>query len=368
VSAPGQAFALRAKSSLKAAQASQIELQAVHIKTLQAEVAQLRNCSAQQRVAFSPATASSHAMAAFQPTAAASATAPAPAAPSPIAAVAPSEPFAELKLIAGIGMGGYSTVLLADLHGTRFAVKVFNRFAYKDAKELRHLRAEAGIALELSHPHIVRAMGMVLLPGSLPGLVLELVRGGTLHGLVHTPPKGEVLLPGTMLRLLHEAGLGIEYLHRQGIVHRDIKSANVMLTAPPRVAKICDFGIATRFGMESNYTACVGTSRYMAPEVVFGPYDHSADIYSFGMLMWEASHKAIPFGECSGLAALFRAQENTRPVIAEGTCPALAAIIASCWLGEPTQRPTITVVVRQLSVVCKLAAVEGEQNAGDESI
>ena len=58
------------------------------------------------------------------------------AAPPPRPALAPSAPFAELKLISEIGIGGYSTVLLADLHGTRFAVKVFNRHAYKDAKEV----------------------------------------------------------------------------------------------------------------------------------------------------------------------------------------------------------------------------------------
>ena len=85
--------------------------------------------------------------------------------------------------------------------------------------------------------------------------------------------------------------------------------------------------------------------------MLLGPYDESCDVFSFGMLMWEVAHKAVPFGECTGLGALFRAQENNRPAMAEGTCPMLAALIDSCWLAHATLRPTMTEVVRQLTAV-----------------
>ena len=112
-------------------------------------------------------------------------------------------------------------------------------------------------------------------------------------------------------RLVYEVALGLRYLHANAIVHRDIKAANVLLTADAH-AKLSDFGIATRFGME--HTAGVGSTRYMAPEVIFEKYDHSADVYSFGLLVWEVVHVAVPFANVNAFNALFAAKEHERPV------------------------------------------------------
>ena len=251
----------------------------------------------------------------------------------------------ELKLITPIGLGGYSTAVLGELSGERVAVKVFARTAYKDTKEISRLWQEVQIALELEHPNVVRALGTVILPGPRPALVLELMPCDALSQLLHQrPPTAPPLEAALKHRLIYESANGLSYLHSMGIVHSDIKTANVLLDADLH-AKLSDFGIATRFGMEQ--TASVGTARYMAPEVIFGPYNHSADVYSFGMFAWEVVHVAIPFHTCNGLIALLAAKEQKRPQCEVPTkCDGrLAEVIHACWQMDPTARPVMREVM-----------------------
>jgi serine/threonine protein kinase len=184
---------------------------------------------------------------------------------------------------------------------------------------------------------VVRTLGMTLLRGPYPVLVMDLM-AGSLEDLLYTR-TGTHTMPGALKRrLLLEVALGLEFLHSMGVVHRDIKPANVLLDNKIH-AKIGDFGIATRFGMES-LTASVGTARYMAPEVVFGPYDERADIFAFGMLTWATLHEAVPFGKISPVAAIMRIQCGARPpqTVPEDLAN-LVPLIETCWQETPQERP-----------------------------
>ena len=305
-----------------------------------------------------------------------------------------------------VGSGGYSKVFLAELpprpssgavgaeggeggvggEGSPrlVAVKVFQRSAYKDEQEVGNLRREVAIALEVSHPHLVRTLGMVLIDGGhgygRPGLVMELKSGGSLAQLLHGPslpssatptathtasteggddgashgidrlsPRGRrqpvrekrpVLAAELRQRLVHEVLSGLAYLHELSLIHRDIKTANVLLDDDLHAA-VCDFGISTRFGME--LTMCVGTLRYMAPEVCFGPYDAKADVFAYAMLLWETLHVAIPFGESQGYKALLCNYNGQRPAIQ--LAPPLdryEELIQRCWHQSPEMRPSMT--------------------------
>ena len=272
--------------------------------------------------------------------------------------------FDTLRLLSRIGHGGYSSVFVAELDaplissasasvvtgagssagappghsgGSLVAAKVFLRGAYQDAAEMSRLQTELDLALSLSNPYVVRTLGMTLLRGPYPVLVMDLM-AGSLEDLLYTR-TGTHTMPGALKRrLLLEVALGLEFLHSMGVVHRDIKPANVLLDNKIH-AKIGDFGIATRFGMES-LTASVGTARYMAPEVVFGPYDERADIFAFGMLTWATLHEAVPFGKISPVAAIMRIQCGARP---PQTVPDdlanLVPLIEMCWQETPQERP-----------------------------
>ena len=304
-----------------------------------------------------------------------------------------------------VGFGGYSRVFLAEVPprpgnggdvgdggdgdpvAGLVAVKVLHRWAYKDEKEIGNLRREMTIALEVSHPHLVRTFGTVLINGW-PGLVMELKSRGSLAQLLHgpstpsshtpsvaphttdllyttsstangemtakfacedhgsdsLPPKRQghgrpVLTAEFRVRLVHEVLSGLAYLHELSIVHRDIKSANVLLDDDLHAA-VCDFSISTRFGME--HTMGVGTLRYMAPEVCFGPYDASADVFAYAMLLWETFHIAVPFAESNGLKAIMNMREGQRPPIQlPPPLDRYEELIHRCWHHSPEVRPSM---------------------------
>ena len=247
-----------------------------------------------------------------------------------------------------IGHGGYSTVVLATLGQERVAVKLFRYSSYKDAGETRRLAMELAIAETLDHPCVVRALGTFVVdrPARVPALVLEFMGGGPLSNYIresHTSKIRAVLPPETRVRIALEVAQALEYLHSRGVLHRDVKAANVLLTDSSH-AKLADFGIATRFGAELDLASGVGTARYMAPESIFGPYEYRADVYSYSMLLWEVLHQELVFKHLS-------IQQVPIAVLAHNQTPSLrklpgelaefAFLVASCGSLEPRERPTM---------------------------
>ena len=264
-----------------------------------------------------------------------------------------------------IGSGGYSDVFCADLDGKRVAIKAFRRSSYMNKRELLRLGEEAKIALNLSHPNIVTTLGKVVLRGPRPALVLELMSGGSLQRMLHERPADAPPLSKEFAhKLVYEVALGLAYLHENNILHRDVKTGNVLLSADPFAswkqngtsgcdetvsAKLCDFGIATRFGME--HTSDVGTARYMAPEIIFGPYNHMADVYSYALLVWETTHETIPFHDQHSVAAMIlTCESHARPRCDIPRCVSaeMARLIEACWLEDPGRRPSMQVVCLEL--------------------
>ena len=147
-----------------------------------------------------------------------------------------------------IGTGGYSCVLRAQLVNRTVALKIFDRTAYRSVRELRRLHQEASIASKLQHPCVVQSIGTTTVAHKWPALVLEHLAGGTLYSRLHNPTVSP-MTAAHRKQIALEVALGLEYLHANGVVHRDIKTTNVLLDSSEH-AKISDFGIATRLGME----------------------------------------------------------------------------------------------------------------------
>ena len=252
------------------------------------------------------------------------------------------------------------------------------------------------LAEELSHARLVRVFGTVLLMGKAPALLMEPMRGGSLFDLLHNSrtaavgssagagtsggagstvggtvgaasPDHAVLTPPLQRRLVHEVAVGLCHLHEHGILHRDIKTANVLLDEALH-AKICDFGVATRFSMQNgnggegrDLSRSVGPRRYMAPEVVFGAYGARADIFAFGMLTFEVLHAAIPFAGHDGLVSLLRIQRGARPPIElPPQLAGFALLITSCWHQMPERRPPSMATVVYMIEQCERTAAARE--------
>ena len=242
-----------------------------------------------------------------------------------------------------IDEGASSQVWEGDWAGARVVIKVL-----REQEALRSFLSEVNIWRQLRHPCVCALLGVCMFDAR-PSMVLEYMTGGSLHDLLHNPSEGALveIEPLLLARVVAEVSSGVAYLHANGVMHRDIKTANVLLD-DARHAKVTDFGISTRFGRK-DYTAETGTYRQMAPEVILHkPYNYKCDVYSYGVLLWETLHREVPFTGFAPLQAAFAvAMEHQRPPIhLRPEYKMYATLIEACWDGEPHARPDMDQVVR----------------------
>lgn len=204
------------------------------------------------------------------------------------------------------------------------------------------------LGLELHHANVCRTLGMTVLAGR-PAIVLELCERGSVADLV-LQEGSPVPQTQTLVRLVVECARGVSYLHEQGVHHRDLKPDNVLLDSALH-AKIGDFGLSSRYGMEHTQSHTQqGTIRYLAPEVVFGAYTKKADVYSFAMLTYAILHREQPFAQFSSVAVLHLvALQHRRPQIQlNASLQPFAAHIQACWHPEIMERPSMGEVLVRL--------------------
>ncbi|BDA45748.1 probable mitogen-activated protein kinase kinase kinase 11 at C-terminar half [Coccomyxa sp. Obi] len=165
-------------------------------------------------------------------------------------------------------------------------------------------------------------------------------------------------------RCLLDIASGVEYLHDAGLIHGDLKSANVLLKSTGTdargfVCKLADFGLSRALDHEKHThisTQTYGTVAYMPPELLSNSrLMRSADIYSFGMLMWELSSGQVPFDRMTVGQIFFAVvQENVRPPVPEtGWPPSYVKLMRRCWDRDPKQRPEISDVLKSLKLQYK---------------
>ena len=258
----------------------------------------------------------------------------------------------ELTFIQRLGDGAAGVTYLASWAGTRVAVKV------AAAKGLGSWRNEAAAMAGLRHANIVRCFGVVVTPPTF-GLVLEYCERRDLSEALRgaTPP-------GFVLDVSGGITAGMAYLHGRGVMHRDLKSANVLIDASG-AAKVTDFGLAAQAPDDTarggSLTAETGTYRWMAPEVIrHEPYSKSADVFSFGMILFELLTHQLPFADQPALqAAVAVALAAARPPLPDRCPPALARLVSLCWASESSERPSFTYVADALVTIrAELAPAE----------
>ncbi|KAG7037932.1 Serine/threonine-protein kinase STY17 [Cucurbita argyrosperma subsp. argyrosperma] len=146
----------------------------------------------------------------------------------------------------------------------------------------------------------------------------------------------------------------MNYLHQKNIIHRDLKAANLLLDEDG-VVKVADFGVARVQSQSGVMTAETGTYRWMAPEVIeHKPYDHKADVYSFGIVLWELLTGQLPYDNLTPLqAAMGVIQKGLRPKIPRHANPMIVDLLERCWRQDPSLRPEFSEVTKLLQQALK---------------
>jgi len=146
---------------------------------------------------------------------------------------------------------------------------------------------------------------------------------------------------------------GMNYLHllKPPLLHRDLKSLNILLDEHLIHCKICDFGMSKmRMDQNQAMTIGVGTPIWMAPELMRGDkYDEKVDIYAFGIILYEMVSNDVPFKEMNQMQLLLEvAINNKRPIIPQTCPPPFRRLITDCWNNDPTQRPPFSGILKML--------------------
>lgn len=245
-----------------------------------------------------------------------------------------------------LGFGGMSEVHLA--RDTRLhrdvAIKVLRADLARDPSFYLRFRREAQNAAALNHPAIVAVYdtGEAETPtGPLPYIVMEYVDGVTLRDIVHTDGPME---SRRALEVIADACQALNFSHQHGIIHRDVKPANIMISKTGAV-KVMDFGIARAIADANSVTqtaAVIGTAQYLSPEQARGEkVDARSDVYSLGCVLYEILTGEPPFVGDSPVAVAYQhVREDPVPPSArhEGVTPELDAVVLKALAKNPDNR------------------------------
>jgi eukaryotic-like serine/threonine-protein kinase len=244
-------------------------------------------------------------------------------------------------LEAEIASGGMGAVWRArdEVLGRPVAVKILHERLARDPDVVDRFRREAVAAARLSHPAVVRVFDTGIDDG-VCYIVMELSEGRTLELVL---AEDGPLSPERAARIVQGVLLGLAHAHREGVVHRDVKPANILLGRG--FVKVTDFGIAKAAFAADDLTTTgnlLGTARYLAPEQVKGAeVDHRADLYAAGLVLYESVTGRAPFeGDTHIASAMLRLTKDPVPpgAVRSGIPRELDAVVMRALAREPEDR------------------------------
>ncbi|KAF9791125.1 kinase-like domain-containing protein [Thelephora terrestris] len=269
--------------------------------------------------------------------------------------------------------GGYADVWKGKHCGQDVAVKVIRTFSNSDfGKVIGRFCKEAITWKTLRHPNVLPLIGVTMTEVKF-AMISDWMANGNLNEFVEANPDAD------RLKLLGDTARGLIYIHERGVVHGDLKGANILIDQTRR-ARLADFGLLTVISdpenpLPSSSYAPGGTARWMSPECIF-PQNFGvktsrpskpSDCYSLGMVIYETISGNPPFHEDRDLAVFVKVLAGERPHRELGFVNSLWYMLERCWMPQPSDRPSVENVLQCLETCSDWTEKGAEGNLGFDS-
>lgn len=258
----------------------------------------------------------------------------------------------ELQKQEKLSAGGFGTVYMGIWHGSEVAIKELHLQNISE-QGIRDFQNEADHMKRLQSPLVVQLFGITLSPPYC--IVMEYMQGGSLCDLLHSEKE---IRWKRRVKLGLQIANALKFLHSQSVMHRDIKSMNVLMGKHGKVAKLGDFGLAklkqeTISTTTSTVGSNAGTLAWMPPELFSpnGKPSYAGDVYSFGVVLWELASRQFPFENAANAALIpMWVAQGHRPEIPDDTPDWYGDLLTQCWRQNAAERPSMTVVVQLMTL------------------
>lgn len=260
-----------------------------------------------------------------------------------------------------IGAGGFGEVYKCKYDQKMVAVKTLQKVEDDDDPQAvqAEFMVEMKLMSKLRHPNVVEFIGACIHNPNL-AIILEFMAGGSLYRAIHRRRRN-VLGPFPLLKTVWIAfgvAKGMAHLHSQYpvVIHRDVKSPNVLLGTNVREVKITDFGLSRLRTNSYVKTGPGGTPEWMAPELLRqDPFNEKSDVFSFGVILWELVMCEKPWRDDHPMQIVFKvgSRGEKLPTPPPESCePELREMIVECFADDPKRRPDFARIVKKLEIMC----------------
>lgn len=248
--------------------------------------------------------------------------------------------FEDIEELKFLGSGSVGCVFMGVLDNEKVAVKKF--------KDPNHLTNESDRLKTLDHPNVVRLLGVCTQP-PVYCIVMELCKNSVFEVL-----RDRQIGPDIVCNWARQVATGMHYIHEDcSLVHRDLKSGNILIAMNGRTLKISDFGTTRKYGAKSTQMSFCGSVSWMAPEMVRSePCSQMVDVWSFGVVLWELLTGQIPYEGVDTAAVIYGVGTGGLHLPVPTTTPlGFSLLLKQCFNVNPKHRPKFRQILLHLQIV-----------------